>query len=166
MEERVSNEATNDLLVAIMERQVKRLFSIIVALLVLLLITNVGWLIYESQFDKVVITQDGTTDSGGDVNLGGVGNGDLYYGESTPDLSSDVIKVSGTGRMFVKDANSNTMLRDTQNISASKSVSLSFNTGTYTSLYIAVYSTTETAAIGDVKYENLLLSLATDTDPT
>ena len=84
MDERVSNEATNDLLVAVMERQVKRLFSIIVALLVLLLITNVGWLIYESQYDKVVISQDGTTDSGGDVNLGGVGNGDLYYVESTP----------------------------------------------------------------------------------
>lgn len=84
MDERISNEATNDLLVAVMERQVKRLFSIIVALLVLLLITNVGWLIYESQYDKVVITQDGTTDSGGDVNLGSVGNGDLYYGESTP----------------------------------------------------------------------------------
>ena len=82
MEDRVSNEATNDLLVAVMERQVKRLFSIIVALLVLLLITNVGWLIYESQFDKIVITQDGTTDSGGDVNVSGVGSGDIYYGES------------------------------------------------------------------------------------
>jgi len=84
MDERVSNEATNDLLVAIMERQVKRMFSIIIVLLALLLVTNVGWLIYESQYDKVVITQDGDTDSGGDVNIGGVGNGDFYYGESTP----------------------------------------------------------------------------------
>lgn len=78
MEEKVSNEATNDLLVAVMERQVKRLFAIIVALLAILLITNVGWIIYESQFDKIVITQDGDTDSGGDVNLSGVGKGDIY----------------------------------------------------------------------------------------
>lgn len=82
MDEKVSNEATNDLLVAIMERQVKRLFAIIIALLAILLATNIGWIIYESQFDKVVISQDGDTDSGGDVNLSGVGNGDIHnYGE-------------------------------------------------------------------------------------
>lgn len=86
MDERVSNEATNDLLVAIMERQVKRLFAIIIALLVILLATNIGWIIYESQFDKVVISQDGDTDSGGDVNLSGVGNGDIHnYGEGQTD---------------------------------------------------------------------------------
>lgn len=82
MDEKVSNEATNDLLVAIMERQVKRLFAIIIALLAILLATNIGWIIYESQFDKVVISQNGDTDSGGDVNLSGVGNGDIHnYGE-------------------------------------------------------------------------------------
>ena len=77
-------------------------------------------------------------------------------------LSSDVTKVSGTGRMFVRDSDSSTFLCDTQNISTSKNVSLPFNTGTYTSLYIAIYSTTQAADIGDVKYENLLLRLADD----
>lgn len=81
MDEKVSNEAVNDLLVAIMERQVKRLYTIIIALLVILLTTNVGWIIYESQFDKVVITQDGETDSGGDINLNGSNSGDIYNGE-------------------------------------------------------------------------------------
>lgn len=78
-------------------------------------------------------------------------------------LSSDVTKISGMGRMFVRDSDSGTILCDTQNISTSKNVSLSFNTGTYTNLYIPFYSATDTAAIGDVKYENLLLRLADDT---
>lgn len=86
MEPKVSNEATNDLIVAVMERQVKRLFGIIIALLVLLLITNVGWIIYESQFDKVVITQDADTDQGGDISVSGVAKGDINnYAENTPD---------------------------------------------------------------------------------
>ena len=83
---KVSNEATNDLIVAVMERQVKRLFGIIIALLALLLITNVGWIIYESQFDKVVITQDADTDQGGDIDISGVAKGEIYnYAESAPD---------------------------------------------------------------------------------
>ena len=85
MDEKVSNEATNDLLVAVMERQVKRLFAIIIVLMGLLLVTNVGWIIYESQFDKVVITQDGNTDSGGDVTLSGVARGDIHNAESKAD---------------------------------------------------------------------------------
>lgn len=89
MEERVSNEATNDLLVAIMERQVRRLFAIIIALVILLFVTNVGWIIYESQFDKVIITQDGTTDSGGDVTLSGVNKGDIHNAESEPNSKNE-----------------------------------------------------------------------------
>lgn len=86
MNDKVSNEATNDLIVAVMERQVKRLFGIIIALLILLLITNVGWIVYESQFDKVVITQDADTDQGGNIDLSGVAKGEIYnYAESTPD---------------------------------------------------------------------------------
>lgn len=90
MDEKVSNEATNDLFVAIMERQVRRLFAIIVALLVILLATNIGWIIYESQFDKIVVTQDGDTDSGGDINLSGVGKGDIHnYGEGETDYQNE-----------------------------------------------------------------------------
>lgn len=81
-------------------------------------------------------------------------------------LSSDVTTISGTGRMFVRDSDSSIILCDTENISTSKTVSLSFNTGTSTNLYITFYSATNTAAIGDVKYENLLLRLASDPDAT
>ena len=47
----VSNEAVNDLIVGVMERQVKRMFVIIIILLMGLIGTNIGWIIYESQFD-------------------------------------------------------------------------------------------------------------------
>ena len=40
------------------ERQAKRLISIIILLIVLLLGSNLGWLIYESQFEDYVITQE------------------------------------------------------------------------------------------------------------
>lgn len=90
MDAKISNEATNDLLVAVMERQVKRLFAIIVVLLVLLFVTNIGWIVYEAQFDKIVVTQDGDTDSGGDVNLSGVGKGDIHnYGKRQTDNQNE-----------------------------------------------------------------------------
>lgn len=85
MNENVNNEATNDLLVGIMERQVKRLFILVVILIIGLIGTNVGWIIYESQFDKVVITQEATTDGGGDVNVSGVGSGEIVYADSETD---------------------------------------------------------------------------------
>ena len=77
----VDNESTNDLIVGVMERQIKRLFILSVALIIALIGTNVGWLIYESQYDSYVITQDAATDGGGDVQLNGVGD----INESTPD---------------------------------------------------------------------------------
>lgn len=44
-----------------MERIVKRLFVLIVALIVLLFGTNIYWIYYESQFEEVVtVTQDNT----------------------------------------------------------------------------------------------------------
>lgn len=75
----VSNEATNELLAGIMERQVRRMFIIIIILIIGLIATNVGWLIYESQFDVYTVTQE--TDGTGNVNVSGVTDGDIYYGE-------------------------------------------------------------------------------------
>lgn len=40
------------------ERQAKRLISIIILLIVLLVGSNIGWLIYENQFEDYVITQE------------------------------------------------------------------------------------------------------------
>ena len=70
----VKSESTNDLIVGVMERQVKRLFILTIVLIIALIGTNVGWLIYESQYDSYVITQDAETDRGGDVTLNGVGD--------------------------------------------------------------------------------------------
>lgn len=74
------------------ERTIKRLWILIIILIVSLLGTNAGWIWYESQWEVVEsnteITQDvdATADDGSDLNLNTVG-GD-YYGsesESTPD---------------------------------------------------------------------------------
>lgn len=78
--ENVSKEATNELVAGIMERQVRRMFIIIIILIIVLIATNVGWLIYESQFDVYTVTQE--TDGAGNVNVSGVTDGDIYYGES------------------------------------------------------------------------------------
>ena len=40
------------------ERGAKRLWIVIILLIVMLVGTNVGWLIYESQFEDLVITQE------------------------------------------------------------------------------------------------------------
>ena len=77
--ENVSKEDTNELLAGIMERQVKRMFIIIIILIIGLIATNVGWLLYESQFDVYTVTQE--TDGAGNVNVSGVTDGDIYYGE-------------------------------------------------------------------------------------
>ncbi len=68
------------------ERTIKRLFIIIILLIVLLVGSNVGWLIYESQFEDVItsnkISQDVETGNG-DAYVAGVG--DVTYGESKTD---------------------------------------------------------------------------------
>lgn len=66
------------------ERIIKRLWVIIIILIVLLAGTNVAWILYESQFEEVttVTTQevDQDIDSGdGDLNVIGIGD---MYGES------------------------------------------------------------------------------------
>lgn len=79
----VNNEATNDLLVGVMERQVRRMFIIIIILLVGLIGTNIGWIIYESQFDTYTISQE--TEGENNVRVSGINNGDINNGESTTD---------------------------------------------------------------------------------
>lgn len=59
-----------------MERANKRLWIVIILLIVCLVGTNIGWVIYESQFEDYVITQDGQN---GTNNF--IGNdGDITYG--------------------------------------------------------------------------------------
>lgn len=40
------------------ERQAKRLVAVIILLIVLLVGSNIGWLVYESQFEDVVTTEE------------------------------------------------------------------------------------------------------------
>lgn len=50
-------------------------------------VSNVLWIIYENQFEDEVITmtQEATTDGGGNAAVNGVASGNIYYGESETD---------------------------------------------------------------------------------
>ena len=63
------------------ERNFKRIVIVLVMLILLLVGTNVGWLIYESQFDETVWTQEVEQSADGSGNNHFVG-GD-YYGNET-----------------------------------------------------------------------------------
>lgn len=62
-----------------MERANKRSFIIIIILIIALIATNAGWVIYESQFETVeTSTQIEAEQDGAGVNI--VGGDDIYYG--------------------------------------------------------------------------------------
>lgn len=70
-----------------MERQIKRLWIVLIMTIVFLVATNAAWIWYNSQFEvtETTVTQD--VDSGeGDAYVAGIG--DLYYG-SNPSNSED-----------------------------------------------------------------------------
>ena len=67
------------------ERANKRLWIIVLVLIVCLVGSNIGWLIYESQFADEVITQEVDTGIGTAVVSG---TGDAIYGESKTDDSA------------------------------------------------------------------------------
>lgn len=68
--------------VARQERCFKRLWIIILMLLVLLVATNGAWIWRESQFEDIAVTQDVDTGDGAAI-IAGVG--DINYGESKTD---------------------------------------------------------------------------------
>lgn len=78
----VQNNATAqsvyDLMAALANDTIKRLWAIIIVLIVLLFGTNAAWIYYESQYSTVSIEQDVDTGEG-DAFV--VGNGDFNYGE-------------------------------------------------------------------------------------
>ena len=69
------------------EVQSKRWFIAFLIVLVMLFATNLGWIIYENQFQDVVIEQSADSGQGGDANVFGVGIGDMNYGQSETDDS-------------------------------------------------------------------------------
>ena len=63
-----------------MERVNKRWFIAFLIVLVMLFVTNAAWIIYESQYEKVLITQEVDTGEGAAVISG---TGDATYGQGT-----------------------------------------------------------------------------------
>lgn len=69
-----------------LERIIKKLWITVILLILLLVGTNGVWIWYESQFEDVVLTQEATTDSGGDAIVSGTATGDINnYGQSKTD---------------------------------------------------------------------------------
>ena len=64
------------------ERMNKRLWIVILVLILCLVGTNAGWIIYESQFTDEIITQEVDTGEGTAVVSG---TGDAIYGDSKAD---------------------------------------------------------------------------------
>lgn len=61
------------------ERTIKRLWILCILLIVLLVGTNLAWIIYKSQFEDIVVEQQVDTGEGS-ATVSGVG--DINYGES------------------------------------------------------------------------------------
>lgn len=76
-DEKISNETAQEIMVAMMERQVKRLFILCIIIFIALVGTNAWWIWRDSQYEDVVTTIDATQDGAG-INI--VGGGDVDYG--------------------------------------------------------------------------------------
>ena len=66
-----------------MERANKRLWIIILVLIVALVGTNIGWLVYENGFEDVVTTVEQEVEAGEGLAIVS-GTGDAIYGQSDP----------------------------------------------------------------------------------
>lgn len=66
-----------------MERMLKRLWAVVILLVVLLVGTNFAWLVYESQFEDIYIEAE---QDGSGANL--VCGGDMTYGTESEDSVS------------------------------------------------------------------------------
>ena len=66
-----------------METANKRMFIAFLVVLVMLFATNIAWIIYENQFQDVVVTQEADTWDGGNNYMNGTG--EFSYGTRTPD---------------------------------------------------------------------------------
>ena len=68
-----------------LERINKRWFIAFLVVLVMLFVTNAGWIVYENQFEDIRIEQDGTTDGGGSNYFNGTGELSIYGESETGD---------------------------------------------------------------------------------
>lgn len=63
------------------ERVIKRLWTLCIIIFLALVLTNVGWILYESQYEDTVVSQDVDTGWGSAV-VSGIGD---IYGTDTAD---------------------------------------------------------------------------------
>lgn len=78
---RMITEAQHEKEMTRMETANRRWFVAFMVVLVMLFVSNLAWVIYESQFQDVVVTNTAESDYGGTATTLGTGMGDLYYGE-------------------------------------------------------------------------------------
>lgn len=71
------------------ERTIKRLWILCIILVVLLAITNAGWIIYESQFEDYVETTQIEAEQEADGNGSNYVVGGDYYGEADSESNED-----------------------------------------------------------------------------
>lgn len=64
--------------VARLERVIKRMWILVLSLIILLFVSNAAWILYESQFEEIRIEQD--NESGYNNFIGN--DGDIYNGET------------------------------------------------------------------------------------
>ena len=74
-----SDYSVHEGIMARQERNLRRVWVLCILLLVALIGTNAGWIIYESQWQDEVVTQDVDTGNGTAI-VAGIG--DISYGES------------------------------------------------------------------------------------
>ena len=85
MSENVYTEHQHEREMTRLEIQCKRWFIAFMVALAMLFGTNLGWVIYENQFQDVVVTNEADTGLGGTATVYGTGIGDVNYGESETD---------------------------------------------------------------------------------
>lgn len=71
---------------AMLEIANKRAYILLIIMFIALILTNAGWIVHESMYEDIVMTQDVDSDSG---NVAVSGTGDINYGnESASDNQS------------------------------------------------------------------------------
>ena len=69
------------------ERNIKRLWILCIVIFLALVGTNTAWVIYENQYEDIVIKQDADTDPLSYITLNGTGTGNIY-GTREPDYTN------------------------------------------------------------------------------
>ena len=71
------------------ERQAKRLIAIIILLFVLLVGSNIGWLIYEGQFETIETVEEYAVEQDGSLNNSIINGGEIINGEAKDNIQKN-----------------------------------------------------------------------------